>query len=147
MICRFTAILVGIIWNTVSGVLELYTYSVTIDPAKQYDGDSGHMSVDLGFNVWMHADFRLDGIDTPEIKGKTKREKQLAIQARDYFISLLKQSAELRCVVNERADEKYGRALIVLYGMQTDGTWMDINQQMVKSGNAHTYDGGTKTAW
>ena len=57
-----------------------------------YDGDT--IRVDIkGYDchpiICKNISMRIDSIDTPEIKGKCKHEKTLAIEARNYLKELL----------------------------------------------------------
>ena len=80
----------------------------------------------------------LDGIDCPEMKAKTKTEKEMAILARDKLSKkILGEWVELRNV----QQEKYGRVLAeVWHG--SDRT--SVNEWLVKNRLAVKYDGGKK---
>ena len=105
---------------------------------KVYDGDTITVAAKLPFEASPIYRFsvRLRGIDSPEIKGATKTECELAIQARDALHTLLfGQIIELR----RNGKEKYGRLLADIYYKE-----IHVNQWMVENGHAVCYDGGKK---
>ncbi len=86
-----------------------------------------------------HIPVRLAGIDTPEMKGKCERERELARQARDFLRNVLGRAKEIRLLHAERG--KYFR---VVARVIADG--QDVSQLLLTRGLAVHYDGGTKTA-
>ena len=105
---------------------------------KVYDGDTITIASVLPNTTEPIYRFsiRLNGIDTPEIRGKTQEEKELAIQVRDALTDkIYGKMVELRNVGNE----KYGRVLAEIY---LDGE--NINQWLVDENFAVAYDGGKK---
>lgn len=105
---------------------------------KVYDGDTITIASVLPNTTEPIYRFsiRLNGIDTPEIRGKTQEEKELAIQVRDALAEkIYGKMVELRNVGNE----KYGRVLAEIY---LDGE--NINQWLVDENFAVAYDGGKK---
>lgn len=44
-------------------------YSYKAKLGRVVDGDTVWLDVDLGFNIWAHLGFRLEGINTPEVVG------------------------------------------------------------------------------
>jgi len=124
-----------------------------------YDGDTITIGLFLeGFNI-VKINVRLEGIDTPELKGE---QKSLGIIARNYLINKLTNiiidndkeytRKEIRELIynsnNNYIDvvfgdfDKYGRPLAILY---KDG--VNINDIMVIKGYANKYYGGKKEDW
>lgn len=124
-----------------------------------YDGDTITIGLFLeGFNI-VKINVRLEGIDTPELKGE---QKSLGIIARNYLINILTNieinnnkeytRKEIRELIynsnNNYIDvkfgefDKYGRPLAILY---KDG--VNINDIMVIEGYANKYYGGKKEDW
>jgi len=105
---------------------------------KVYDGDTFTMISKLPYSEGPIYRFsvRMNGIDSPEIKGKTNNEKELAKQSRDALSNLiLGKIVTLKNITTE----KYGRILADVYmGNLCVNDWMLINKYAVK------YDGGTK---
>ena len=106
---------------------------------KVYDGDT--ITIICYYPTYNSPLFRfpvrLNGIDTPEIKGKTEEEILVAKEARDALSNLL-----LHKVVTLKniGTEKYGRLLADVY---LDD--LHLNQYMLDKKLAVKYDGGTKT--
>ena len=108
---------------------------------KVYDGDTITVASKLPFNKSPIYRFsvRLRSIDSPEIKGESKRECDLAIEARDALHKLIYgKIIELR----NNGKEKYGRLLADLYYND-----IHINKWMVDNGYAVKYDGGKKSSF
>ena len=105
---------------------------------KVYDGDTITIASKLPFNdsPLYRLSVRLNGIDTPEIKGKTDDEKTIAVEARNRLTELImNKQVQLKNVQNE----KYGRILADVYLGD-----LHINQWMLDQHFAVKYDGGTK---
>ena len=60
--------------------MQKYIYKIT--DFSNYDGDSFDLTLDLGFNLITHKKTRIDGIDTPELRGGTDQSKALAKHAK-----------------------------------------------------------------
>ncbi len=105
---------------------------------KVYDGDTITVATRLPFkdSPLYRFSVRLNGIDTPEIKGKTSDEKELAIKARD---ALSKQIINKEVELKNVALEKYGRLLADVYINNRH-----MNQWMIDQRFAVEYSGGTK---
>lgn len=105
---------------------------------KVYDGDTITIAAKLPNTDGPIYRFsvRLDGIDTPEIRGKSEIERELAKHARDALHELIYgKIIELRNVANE----KYGRILADVYIGDTN-----VNQWLIAENFAVLYDGGKK---
>jgi micrococcal nuclease len=105
---------------------------------KVYDGDTitiaGYLPIPN--SPLYRFSVRLNGIDTPEIKGKTRAEKDLALAAKNALSEfILEKVIELRNISNE----KYGRILADVY---LGGT--HVNEWMIDNKYALRYSGGTK---
>ena len=105
---------------------------------KVYDGDTITIASKLPCNNSPIYRFsvRLLGIDSPEMKSKTSREKQLAIAARDAVSNIImNKTIHLKNI----STEKYGRVLADVYLED-----LHVNQWMLDNHHAIPYDGGTK---
>ncbi len=106
---------------------------------KVYDGDTITVANTLPIiddDTIYRFSVRLNGIDTPEIKGKNEDEKQAAKNARDALSKLiLHKEIELKNV----SSEKYGRLLADIYLGD-----IHLNQWMINERYAVKYDGGHK---
>jgi len=107
---------------------------------KVYDADTITIASKLPFDKspLYRLSVRLNGIDTPEIKGKdiSEEEKEAAKIARDFVSNLiLNKFVRLENIQSE----KYGRILANVYIGDTH-----INELLLKERYAVSYDGGTK---
>jgi len=111
---------------------------------KVYDGDTITIASKLPYSESEMYRFsvRLNGIDCPEIRGKTEDEKECAQLAKEELTKLLMDNiVELKNLQTE----KYGRILADVY---ING--LHINNHMIERRLAVKYDGGTKkvpTSW
>lgn len=107
---------------------------------KVYDADTITIASKLPYDTspMYRLSVRLNGIDTPEIKGKgiSEEEKEMAKMARDYVSNLLL-NKNIR--LENIQTEKYGRILADVY-MED----ICINELLLKERYAVKYDGGTK---
>ena len=106
---------------------------------KVYDGDTITVASkipNLKNSQIYKFSVRLNGIDTPEIKGSNEDEKNIAIKARD---ALSKKIMDKDVYLKNVKTEKYGRLLCDVYlGNESLNQWMLDQRYAVK------YDGGTK---
>ena len=107
---------------------------------KIYDADTITIASKLPFDnsPMYRLSVRLNGIDTPEIKGKgvSDEEKEAAKNARDFVSNLiLNKFVRLENIENE----KYGRILADVYVGD-----IHINKLLLEEKYAVKYDGGTK---
>ena len=105
---------------------------------KVYDGDTITIAstIPIKDSPLYRFSVRLNGIDTPEIKGSDEIEKRVALLARDALSEkILYKDVKL---INVQT-EKYGRLLAeVVFNGQNMNEWMITQRFAVK------YDGGTK---
>jgi len=113
---------------------------------KVYDADTITIASKLPYNEspMYRLSVRLNGIDTPEMKGKgvEEEEKDAAKLARD-FVSNLALNKYVR--LENIESEKYGRILADVYIGD-----VHLNSLLLKERYAVKYDGGTKitpTSW
>lgn len=111
---------------------------------KVYDADTITIASKLSYgeteslSPLYRLSVRLNGIDTPEIKGKgiTDEEKEIALKARD-FVHNLVYHKYVR--LENISSEKYGRILADVYIGD-----VHLNDLLLKERFAVKYDGGTK---
>ena len=104
---------------------------------KCYDGDT--CTVELHGNlphIFKHIPVRVAGIDTPEIRGKCKEEKMMAVKAREITQNFVV-NKEVKLINVQR--DKYFR--IVADILTKEG---DLAEHLLNSDMAVPYDGGTK---
>ena len=105
---------------------------------KVYDGDTITIAAKLPYieSPLYRFSVRLNGIDTPEIKGKSEDEITVAKEAKD---ELSKMILHKYVTLRETKTEKYGRILAEVYIGE-----VHINKWMIDQRFAVEYDGGTK---
>lgn len=107
---------------------------------KCYDADTITIASKLPFDdsPMYRLSVRLNGIDTPEIKGKgvSDEEKEAAKQARDFVSNLV---LNKYVTLENIESEKYGRILADVYIGD-----VHLNNLLLKERYAVKYDGGTK---
>ncbi len=106
-----------------------------------YDGDTFRVNIDLlppiiGRNI----PIRMNGIDTPEIRGKCQYEKNIAIKARDFVRDKLNNAEEIKLTNLQRG--KYFR---IIANVMVDG--VSLEQELLDNGLAYNYNGGKKLSW
>lgn len=108
---------------------------------KVYDGDTITIATLLpydGYNTIFKFSVRLNGIDTPEMKGKNVSEKEKT--AAKYVQKIVEELLLNKIVkLQNIQNEKYGRLLADVYLGENS-----INNLLLQMGYAVPYDGGTK---
>lgn len=104
-----------------------------------YDGDTFKVNIsDYPPIVGENISIRINGIDTPEIKTKCKKEKLLAQKAKKLNILMLQNAREIQLLNIKRG--KYFRIIADVF---VDG--VSVGETLIKHNLAVPYDGGTKT--
>jgi micrococcal nuclease len=94
-------------------MFELYYYKAKV--VRIIDGDSIVLDVDLGFNMKLvNGNFRLFGIDAPEIRTKDLEEKEMGLQSKIRLEELCPVGSEI-LIKTVKSQDKYGRYLVRLY--------------------------------
>ncbi len=106
---------------------------------KNYDGDTIRFNLP-GYPPIAGKDIRVrvNGIDTPEIKGKCKKEKYEAQQARDMVTDILKGAEKITL-----KNMKRGKYFRIAADVIVDGE--NLADVLIEAGMAIKYDGGKKT--
>lgn len=100
-----------------------------------YDGDTFRADVDLGFKFWASDyPFRLNGLNTPEMKGGAGKE------AKAFLREQMPDGALIRINTIKDKTEKYGRYLAEAHVMRSEG-WVSVNGLLLKEGLALAWDG------
>lgn len=104
---------------------------------NNYDGDTVTVDLDFGFNFGNRKhNVRMFGINAPELNNAETRAAGLL--ARDYLKNLLENRLILVDSIKDKADKYGGRWLGVLW-VQVDGAWLNVNEEMIRSGHAVPY--------
>ena len=109
---------------------------------KVVDGDTIDANIDLGFDISLTKRIRLAGIDSPESRTRDLEEKALGLETKEWLKKTLEDAKDI-LIKTEKPDstEKYGRIIGHLF---INGQETSLNNQMITSGYALAYDGGTK---
>ena len=106
-----------------------------------YDGDTFRVNIDsLPPIVGKNIPIRVNGVDTPEIRGKCLYEKNLALKARDFVRNKLANAKEIKLTNIQRG--KYFR---VVANVLVDG--VSLEQELLDNKLAYEYSGGKKLSW
>jgi len=106
-----------------------------------YDGDTFRVNINsLPPIVGKNIAIRVNGVDTPEIRGKCQYEKNLALKARDFVRDKLSNAKEIKLTNLQRG--KYFR---VVANVVVDG--VSLEQELLDNKLAYRYDGGRKLSW
>ena len=107
--------------------------------ASVYDGDTFKINLNCSMAVYCEkVPVRVLGVDTPEIKGKTEREKKLAQQAKTFTKNFLAQGP---ISLSNCGRDKYFRLLCDV----TNGQGKNLAQELIKAKLGYSYYGGTKS--
>jgi endonuclease YncB( thermonuclease family) len=114
-------------------------YKTLIKIIRVIDGDSV-VAIFKFNNQFYKYNFRINGIDTPEINSKNEYEKKKGIDTKIYVQNLLIN----KILFAEFLDfDKYGRILLNLYLNSNE----NISEHLINGGYANKYDGGGKSSW
>jgi len=106
-----------------------------------YDGDTFRVNIDsLPPIVGKNIAIRVNGVDTPEIRGKCQYEKNLALKARDFVRNRLANAKEIKLTNLQRG--KYFR---VVANVVVDG--VSLERELLDNELAYEYSGGKKFSW
>ena len=104
-----------------------------------YDGDTFKIDLDCAVELYCrNMPVRVLGVDTPEIKGKTEREKKLAQQAKKFTTQFLQKGP---VTLSNCGRDKYFRLLCDV----TNGEGQNLAAELIKRNLGYSYDGGTKS--
>lgn len=124
-----------------SDAKEIISGPVPVDVIGVYDGDTFTGMARPWLGMTLRLSVRVDGVDTPELRGKCSYERELAREARNFVIEHI-MGREVDLVWIKRG--KYaGRAIgTVLLG---DGS--NLADKIIEAGLGRPYDGGKREGW
>jgi micrococcal nuclease len=102
-----------------------------------YDGDTCTVDIDLGLGTWVHEEkLRLYRINAPEVRGPERPEGLLS---RDFLRSYIDgKEVVLETIKDQKG--KYVRYLAEIWLAQDDGSYLNVNDLMVREGYAAYHD-------
>ena len=131
-------------WDQVDDKVKEFGFDGEIKEAKVvsvYDGDTCKVVFPVLRKLYKF-NCRIQGVDTPEIRTRDKKEKEYGLQVRDK----LREKILNKVVWVECGDfDKYGRLLIDIKNPLLDSE--KISEWLIKNNYAFKYDGGTKKDW
>ena len=105
-----------------------------------YDGDTVKVEAAMWPGLTWRGNVRVEGVDTPEIRGKCEGEKRKAMAARDF----VRESVGGRItLVNVKRGKYAGR--VVARIRLADGT--DLTEILIRAKHGRPYDGGRRQGW
>ena len=112
-----------------------------VEYVRNYDGDTITVNIkNVHPLIGDEINIRIRGIDTPEIRGKCKYEKDLAYEAKYFVRDILLFAKKIDLINVERG--KYFRIVADVY---IDGK--DIKDFLLDTGYIVMYNGGSKVNW
>lgn len=103
-----------------------------------YDGDTITVTIkEYPSIIGEKISIRVNGIDTPEIKGKCTKEKELGLKAKKFTVSFLTGAKEIQLTNVQR--DKYFRIVADVYVNN-----VNLADMLIKENLAVPYFGGTK---
>ena len=110
-----------------------------VSVASVYDGDTFKINLNCSLAVYCEkVPVRVLGVDCPEIKGKTKREKALAQKAKAFTKEFL-QSGPVS--LTDCSRDKYFRLLCAV----TNAQGQNLAEELIKRDLGYRYYGGKKS--
>jgi len=111
-----------------------------VSVASVYDGDTFKINLNCSVAVYCEkVPVRVLGVDTPEIKGKTAKEKRLAQKAKAFTKNFL---AQRPVSLTDCGRDKYFRLLCKV----TNGQGQNLAQELIKRDLGYEYWGGKKSS-
>uniref|UniRef100_A0A6C0ETR5 TNase-like domain-containing protein n=1 Tax=viral metagenome TaxID=1070528 RepID=A0A6C0ETR5_9ZZZZ len=105
-----------------------------------YDGDSVHLVIEV-FGKLYKWKCRLAHVDTPELKTKNLKEKEMGFNVRDKLRELMDDKiVDVECF----EFDKYGRLLVEITIRETG---VKVHEWLISNNYAKKYEGGTKDKW
>ena len=117
------------------------TGPVAAKVVKVYDGDTFTVEAHPWPGITAKASVRVNGVDTPEIRGKCEEEKQKAIAAREFVKWLI--LGEVVFLQNVKYGKYAGR---VVADVKLEGG-ANLADKIIGQGLGREYHGGAREGW
>jgi endonuclease YncB( thermonuclease family) len=120
---------------------QTYEDAIISEITSIYDGDTFRANIP-GWPpiIGNRISIRVNGVDTPELRGHCDREKQLAREAKEYVVTALRSAKQV-----ELKNIRRGKYFRILADVFADGE--SLAAGLLRRGLAVPYDGGTKKDW
>lgn len=106
-----------------------------------YDGDTITVEAEIWPGHFVRSGVRVDGLDTPEIRGECEWEKQAARAARDRLKAILRAATAVTLTAIRKG--KYAGRVVAR--VHADGA--DVAAILIQESHARPYDGGKRAGW
>ncbi len=129
----------GLLFQTqVSSAPAHFGNATVSEIVRVYDGDTFTVNLsEWPSIIGQEINIRVNGVDTPEIRGKCSYEKSMAKRAKQFTLAKLKSAQKIELVEIQR--DKYFR---ILAKVLIDG--IDLADLLISHKLAVAYDGGRK---
>lgn len=115
-----------------------YGTIVVSEVTSIYDGDTFRVNIkDYPDLIGYRISIRVNGIDTPEMKGMCEKEKDLARQAKQFTVSVLRGAKKI-----ELRNMKRGKYFRIVADVYVDG--ISLTDSLIKEKLGVPYNGGSK---
>lgn len=137
----YVVITLAMVTFSLNAKTHTYGNAIVSEITSIYDGDTFRANIE-GFPtiVGEHMSIRINGIDTPELRGKCPQEKAQAKLAKQFTVKHLR--AAKRITLKNIKRGKYFRLIADVY---VDG--VNLANQLIKYHHATAYYGKTKKDW
>ena len=126
-------------WDSVNNEVPMFGFEGETHDGKVvnvYDGDTVKIVMKM-FEKFYRFNCRIEGVDTPELRTRNKKEKAMGIKVRDELRKkILDKMVKVKC----GEFDKYGRLLVDII---IDNT--SITKWLIENKFAFSYDGGKKS--
>jgi micrococcal nuclease len=113
-----------------------FSYDIVVKSPRVIDGDTIDTGIVVGPTL-SSLKLRIEGIDTPEMKGKCEKERMLAREAKDFLAQTMK---DQEVHINYHGWDKYGGRVVGVPYIHD----VPMNEEMIRRGYAVPYGGGKK---
>jgi len=117
------------------------TGPVSAKVVKVYDGDTFTVEAYPWPGLEAKASVRVDGVDSPEIRGKCEAEKQKAIEARDFVQGLILNKTIF--LKKPKPGKYYGRVIAEVFLDAGE----NLADKIISQGLGREYHGGRREGW
>jgi micrococcal nuclease len=120
---------------------DSYGSALVDEVTSIYDGDTFRVTIkDWPTIIGQRIPVRINGIDTPELRGKCQAEKKLARKAKQLTVSILRTANKI-----ELKNIKRGKYFRIVADVLINGE--NLGGSLLRNNLAVKYKGGTKINW